>query len=750
MKQIGCFLLLFIACFSIAQELEAPQISHQSGFYKNEFQVTISHPDPTVTILYTLDGSEPKIENLTGKEWFYKKQYPTNPGDPFGELLRDTIWTYVYSGPLIIKDRTHEKSIISAITTSPIWLAPYYSESNEPFKGTVLRVMAYSYGDTSEIISRTYFVTDKGADRYSMPIVSLAMDNDKMYGYEDGINVPGVDFDEWRVENPLDEIYGFAPANYRRSGSETEFKAHWSFFDKGVEKLNHNLGIRINGNYTRLYPNKSFRLYAKSEYGEKNFKYQFFENSEDNKFKRLVLRNGGNDAPSNVFRDAFIHDLTRNLNYDIQESRPSILFINGEYNGIRNIRERYDKKYFESKYGISEDSLDFFKNIGDVEVGSLEYHNEMFSFFHNNSLKEDINYNKAITYIDLANYTDYLITNIFMGNSDWPHNNYSFFRFRGKDSLSDIKERDGKFRWLLKDLDYGLAMYDDFEVNVLDYAIENPYSLSTSIIFERLLENDNYKKYFCNRFSDILNTSLKQARIHKYLDKYKAIYETEIEENRIRWSDFTPSLSFFEYRLNNIRYFIDIRKDKQRQQLREHFDLQKDQEIVLDVSDTSHGYIHINTIDITSETDGIDEEVYPWSGTYFEGVPVTLTAIPKSGYIFSHWSGMVNDTSSILVLDLDETKYIKANFIPEDDSSVDALTMNEEKLKVYPNPFKDELNVLADYYYGEYFVYSLEGKEVQHGEFNSSKIHLGELPKGMYILKVVANNSVQTVRILKT
>src|SRR5690554_4137069 len=107
--------LTLLPLFIFGQSLPPPTISHETGFYDEEFNVEITHPDSDVTILYTIDGSEPSFDNLAGKEWTYKTEYPYDSSDPLGALIKDTIWTYEYNAPLLIKNRESEPNFTSAI-----------------------------------------------------------------------------------------------------------------------------------------------------------------------------------------------------------------------------------------------------------------------------------------------------------------------------------------------------------------------------------------------------------------------------------------------------------------------------------------------------------------------------------------------------------------------------------------------------------------------------------------------------------
>jgi hypothetical protein len=166
---------------------------------------------------------------------------------------------------------------------------------------------------------------------YTLPWFSLATDNENLFDDEIGIYVHG--------NNPNH-------TNYFQDGPDWEREANLSFFEKGGEMaFNENIGIRLHGNTTRSRPRKSLRIIARSEYGNSWINYQLFPDKPVNQFKRFILRNSGNDWDMSVFRDAFMQHLAKNLHVDIQYYRPAILFINGEYWGIHNVRDRYNQHH---------------------------------------------------------------------------------------------------------------------------------------------------------------------------------------------------------------------------------------------------------------------------------------------------------------------------------------------------------------------------------------------------------------------
>lgn len=751
MKKLKLCLLL-IPFISYSQEILPPEISLESGFYTEEnMNVILTHEDPGLQILYTSDGSDPNIENLDGQNWNYKTHYPYLPGVPFGELLTTENRTYIYDSPLLIYDRTSDNSVLGTINTSILHNESYIS--GELYKCFVLRARAYNPNteEYSVVVTRNYFITEEGANRYSIPVVALSLDADLLYSYEYGLNVPGIRFDDWRIDHPDQGFDGWANGNYLLSGSDTEREISFAYYEHGEELLNQNAGLRINGGYTRMFPNKSFRLYAKSDYGEKNFKHAFFEDYPYDKFKRLVLRNSGNDAVASFFRDSFIQRLSKNMHSAILESQPIVLFINGDYNGLRNIRERYDKKYFSMKYEVDEDEIDFLEyKVPEPEIkeGDTAFFHEMMNYFMHNSLESNSNFEQATHFIDQMNYADYYITYIYSANDDWLTNNVLLWRNRVEYDPSSPGEADGRLRWVLKDLDYGFYLEErevsSYTYNTLLWATEirdpdvDPYTglnNQPTLIIRRLLENEEYKTYFINRFADILNTTYKEERVTGMIDEFGAIYEPEIGENSRRWNNFTAKPAAWEEDVIRMKDFGQNRPEHQRQHIVDKFELDGQFELTIDVSNSQHGFVHLNSIAITPETDGIGEDTYPWSGIYFKNVPVELTAIPAEGYQFVEWTGDVQGTDAQIILSSDENLSVTAVF--EEKLGTSEFDQ-EDQWVLYPNPVSAELHIRpGEIFFGTpYIIYDTNGRVMDRGKYEESGINIQKLTPGVYFISL--------------
>src|SRR5690606_19810813 len=173
--------------------------------------------------------------------------------------------------------------------------------------------------------------------------------------------VGGKILEEYIQHNPGEVINGYTDANYKRRGDEWEKPANFEYFDSTTDpaNLNHQIDVRIHGGFSRSYPVKSIRLYAKNKYGTDYFYHKFFDELELSQFKRLILRNSGNDYDFVLFRDGLIHELVQDLNIETQAFQPTIVFINGEFWGIHHLRERIDDHYLEQHYGVDRGRIDY-------------------------------------------------------------------------------------------------------------------------------------------------------------------------------------------------------------------------------------------------------------------------------------------------------------------------------------------------------------------------------------------------------
>ena len=281
----------------------AVEFSAPPGFHAADVPLELNASDRTAAIFYTLDGSTPNPDAAG--------QIGCAP--PLGDFRGRT---YRYVGPIDLAWWLERPNNLSVVNTSVRTERLAWSEPRQRVaKAAVVRAVAIRGQHSSPPVTGTFFIDSLGRDRYSLPVVSLSTDPSNLFDEQVGIYVPGQDPDD---------------PNYAQRGDAWERVAHLELFDqRGQRPVSQDVGIRVHGNFTRSLPQKSLRLYARKEYGSSRLRHQFFETKATTDFKRLILRNGGNDWGGTMFRDAAMQSLVQHLPLETQHAQPSVVFING-------------------------------------------------------------------------------------------------------------------------------------------------------------------------------------------------------------------------------------------------------------------------------------------------------------------------------------------------------------------------------------------------------------------------------------
>ncbi len=631
-----------------ASVLEPVAFSHQGGFHEADFELTLSHPDPDAIIIYTLDGSTPDIDNLGGTTYQYKNNWPHRPGDAFGEFLENSFQSHTYNGPIPIVDRRDEPDKLAQISST--WHPdPYYLPTSPVYKGTVVQARAYKPGNLpSYSRGNTYFV-DPDGNPFDHPIMSLHIQEDLLFGYETGLYTAGADFDTWRENNPNANAGGTehwqAPYNWQRRGDQWEYPGRLEFFEPDAEEagINQGMGFRIHGNASRGMRSKSLRLYARSRYDSVNeFQHRIFPwdvpfatNPENDVFKRILVRGPGSGGP--FMTDWAVHEMMGELYEGVMRVRNVVQFINGEYWGLTAVRDRFDQHHLANHFHIDPDNavITWSRGWGDggtsIDVGEssdIDLYNATRSFIRNQNMADDNLYRQAEDMLSIRSYIDHLIPNIYFGNT---HFETAFWRAR---EPSDDQFADGRWRVHTQDFEYALSTS-----NYLSTAFNN------LDMFRNLLENDRFKNRFINRFADLINTSFTPERIESMvLEEYSKL-GPDLDDHYHRWSidyflhayPWEPHDSRHMRDLNDLIGYAYDQPARQRQHIRNRFGISADSEITLNVSDPALGHVRINTVEIHDRTPGVGDVPYPWTGVYFNGIPIELEAIPNDGYRLAGW-----------------------------------------------------------------------------------------------------------------
>ena len=251
-----------------------PGFSHQSGFYTANLSLSISHPDPSAVIYYTLDGSEPGPANLNPVSYSYKNSH--NMGGSYDyniPFLTKSIVSNTYSGPLTISNKNSSPNNLSTIATT-YDRYPLYMPSVTVKKGTVVRARAYINGFGSEIITHSYFISGTNQFNQTLPVWSLAIDPSELFDWNKSIHTAAKRFEDWRLMNPDIIANGASLANYNRDTGDLEKRANLQYFVNQQPVVNQKIGVRVHGGWSRANCIKSLRLYAREEYDtQNNFNY---------------------------------------------------------------------------------------------------------------------------------------------------------------------------------------------------------------------------------------------------------------------------------------------------------------------------------------------------------------------------------------------------------------------------------------------------------------------------------------------
>ena len=607
-----------LVCPSMARadpELLPPVFSAQGGAYLQPVQLSLDHPDPDVRIYYTLDGSSPGPELVAGATFKVRNQYEVTGKQKERGRQTFQLLAYRYREPLLLHppegpDRLariatslHQETppyfpSVSTLEWHQVWRNRVYSATNaviavfnrgwrhvtdrvvpeigliEPEqavkfpKGVVVRALAVKGKHRSSVVTNTYFV-GQGAFT-ALPIVSLVGPADGFFGYKRGILVPGRTFDDWRQLNPGAVVEPATPANWNREHDDVQ--ANVEYFAQGgasglVPVQNQVAGVRVHGGLTRVTPNKSMRLYARKKYGAPHFQHDFF--GDGMRHRRVVLRNSGSDSIATLFRDAVIHDISKELRFEKQRYIPLVVFLNGEYRGIYNLREFEDEHYLAEKYGIDPDDIDLMDG-NKARHGDDKHWRELLTLLEGDIASPGV-YAKALERMDVDSFIDYQIANIFFGNSDWPHNNIRHWRRRVAYTPGQPSGMDGRWRWMMFDVDFGMQTY---RRNALQGAANekgmrnwNDTEWST-VVFRRLLTNKVFRQRFESRFVELLEGSFSTARVIAHIDQARDRILSEVPRHVARWK--TPvSVQAWDVQIEQLRRFARRRPAIQRAQLQE-------------------------------------------------------------------------------------------------------------------------------------------------------------------------------------
>ncbi len=512
-----------------------------------------------------------------------------------------------------------------------------------------------------KIITHTYFINEK----ITLPIISLTTDPPNLWDPDSGIYVLGTSYD----------------ANQPNWGAnfweDWERPVHVEFFEPdGKLGFSLDAGMKIFGGWSRAFPQKSVAIYARNYYGTNKINYQIFPDKPITQFESFVLRNSGNDWYYTLFRDAMMQSLISETDVDIQAYRPAIIFLNGVYWGIHNIREKINEHYLAANHDVDPDRVDLLENNSGVIHGDATHYQALLNYLSNNNMQLQKTLDSVKTMMDVENFMDYQIAQIYFDNTDWPGNNVKFWRPR---------TAEGRWRWIMFDTDFGFGLYNSayYQNNTLAFATE-PNGLDwpnppwSTFLLRKLLESPQFKQDFINRFADHLNFTFQASRVNQRIKEMKAALEPEIQRHRTKWPN---AIYNWQQNVQVLNQFANYRGSYVKTHLLSKFQLKGIAKVTLNITPQDGGKMKLHSLSLSQ---------FPWQGDYFKAIPIQIEAIPNDGFRFIGWSDASFEDAAAITLTLAQDVLITAKF---EKTEITQVEKNADPIAQFsldqnhPNPF---------------------------------------------------------------
>lgn len=619
MKKLSALLFALLLCFAASVALADEPVltfSLASGFYGDTMTLEMHCDSSKATIYYTLDGSTPDETSL------------------------------VYDGPLTLTDSNAREDVLTKITgiTAGETFVPVLDFPT----GHIVRAVAIpEKGEASAVVSGTYFI---GYDRKELygdtAIMFLATDPEGLFDYDTGIYVTGRYYDEWKAEQTGTWESWQAVGNYTQRGDAWERPVTVTFLPAEGEGFTQDMGMRIKGGASRGNNQKSLRLIARADYGEKKVDYVLYpDNVREadggvvDKYKSFTLRDGGNDCDFGKIRDPYIANLATGMRFETAQNMPCIAFLNGEFWGMYTLNEEYTDNYIQYHYGIDNKNVITVKcgELDDGEESDFALFEKMFTYIAENNMSDAKKYQKAAEMLDMGSFADYCALHVYIDNQDGPfhNNNWQMWRVRTPDKKAHAYA-DGKWRMMLYDTDFSSDIYGDGS----NYAADSITPVLTgteyhgwhpALLFTSLIQNEDFQREFILACCDVRNIYFSQKRTSAMLKEMTADYLPYVPMTMQRfgpqWVNWNPQ-RHFQGELEQLGKFFEGRNNRFPDIVKKVFELGNAINITVKVKGDGEVYLNGRNVPVPHNS----------RVKYFAAYGLTATAVPAEGATFTGWT----------------------------------------------------------------------------------------------------------------
>jgi hypothetical protein len=494
-------------------------------------------------VYYTLDGSDPTPEN-----------------------------GILFQSPFYLKHTHIPATRLSLIQTGgDVTQRGQLYQWSPPKKGIrkacIVKAAAFQHSvQVSKTVFGTFFI-GQNSTPYPVNVLSCLVSEEDYFGNQRGIFVPG----HFR-DNNTQPFFFTEGGNYNEIGPEWERPMNASIFNiEGNIEWQMNVGARVHGYASRNYPQKSFRLYARDMYDTDRLDYPFFPSRSFKKYKHVLFRNSGQDITRTFFADALSCSFYENMDVDYQLHQPYVHFINGEYWGIMNVRDRINERFLEYTHnGVNRHLIMMGGVAENHEDAGIPQYRQLLDFMSENDMNTPASFSHVERHMDVSNFIDHQLAKIIIGAYDWPGNNVRIW--------CENKPK-SKLRWITFDTDE--AFSTPVNRNTLAHALEQdndkwPNQAWSTLPLRKLLENDSFKHRFILRAQELIRSPFNTAQMSRHIDSFAKMYRPLMGEHIHRWNLIPDSL-IWELHVDVMKHFASKRPCYLQKFFCEQFDLSQQQ-----------------------------------------------------------------------------------------------------------------------------------------------------------------------------
>ena len=486
--------------------------------------------------LFYYSTPTPGEQNVGGFTGFAEKPAFNVPGGLYERPLEG-------DGALTISVPANSQVRYTLDGTDPTESSTLYTGPIEIRANTVVRARAFRDGvEPSQIVSQTYLISVY----HTMPVICITTDPDHLWNEENGMFAYGPKVD---INQPTPWF------KYATYGQKNWFGGWVEYYDDdGVQQISQGMTFRVMGQYSLDMPQKSLYIKADGQYGKSSFDYALFEDRPYESYASFVLRNGGQDGKFTRVLDGMQARLVDQAGSTVanQAWKPVIVYINGEYWGHYNMRERAGVKMAAQHEGwTNSDDIDMLESSGlsssQIVQGSSKDYVKLYEKVKEGDLTKDAALLAEVeANFDIDNMFDYYIFESFFGNTD--PGNIRYYR--------NTRSGDGKWRYLFYDLDWGL-FNSSSKKNGVEYATGgvtyymNPngagdQKIKANLFLRKLVEVPQYREKFLTRYAELFNSVLTTENMVSLFNEMILEIKPEMQMHNQRWAAEMPTQVSFD------------------------------------------------------------------------------------------------------------------------------------------------------------------------------------------------------------